>query len=645
MPPEICLVMIVRDEAQVIERCLESVRSLITHWCIVDTGSKDATGDIIERRLADLPGRLHHRRWVDFGHNRSEALALAADQGDYLLLIDADEVLRIEPDFFLPDDPAVQAWQIRQIHRNTELEFYLPRLLRSDHPWHFEGVLHEYLASTQTYRKEPVAGLIQFGHFDSARNQRPQRDKYLDDARVLKQALEKDPDNARYQFYLAQSLRDAGESDQAIEAYRRRSDMGGWDEEVFYSLFSIARLLEQDAARATETTAAYLQAWQYRPTRAEPLVELARLHRQRREFHLACLFADKAEAMVLPDDVLFLDAGVYRWRARDELSTACFGTGQVERALSLTEELLNGSTLPDSERIRVERNRDACLARLRNKCVTYPATRIEAMGSEAIQKPSTAPRIALTITTCKRLALFEQTINSFLHCCLDHALISEWICIDDNSSATDRARMKARYPFFTFVWKDEKTIGHAASMNLIIDLTRAGGFDHVIHLEDDWRFFEQRNYITDSLHVLADEPRFGQVLFNRNYAETLDDQNIIGGLPCTSAKAAVHYRIHEHFPADDNASVTPPGRSCAYWPHYSLRPSLTRTEVFKKVGRFNPASNHFEMDYARRYTSAGFQSVFLDTICSQHIGKLTSEHGENAYTLNNQPQFGNNRTS
>jgi hypothetical protein len=59
----ICLAMIVRDEAQVIERCLSSVIGLIDYWVICDTGSIDGTPDLIANILAGVPGELHHRPW------------------------------------------------------------------------------------------------------------------------------------------------------------------------------------------------------------------------------------------------------------------------------------------------------------------------------------------------------------------------------------------------------------------------------------------------------------------------------------------------------------------------------------------------------------------------------------------------------
>src|SRR5436190_21012115 len=88
--PSICLCMIVKNEANVLARCLASCRELIDYWVICDTGSTDGTQELIRHELAGTPGELHEHEWVDFGHNRSELMKLARGKADYLLLIDAD---------------------------------------------------------------------------------------------------------------------------------------------------------------------------------------------------------------------------------------------------------------------------------------------------------------------------------------------------------------------------------------------------------------------------------------------------------------------------------------------------------------------------------------------------------------------------
>ena len=99
----ICLSMIVKNEAHVIQRCLDSVKTFIDHWVIVDTASTDGTQDLIRRVMAEIPGLLVERPWVDFAFNRNEALSLARTRADYTLLIDADDDLIAPPDFVMPE--------------------------------------------------------------------------------------------------------------------------------------------------------------------------------------------------------------------------------------------------------------------------------------------------------------------------------------------------------------------------------------------------------------------------------------------------------------------------------------------------------------------------------------------------------------
>jgi transposase len=58
--------MIVKNEASVIRRCLDSVLAIVSQWVIVDTGLTDGTQDIVREHLRDLPGELHERPWRDF---------------------------------------------------------------------------------------------------------------------------------------------------------------------------------------------------------------------------------------------------------------------------------------------------------------------------------------------------------------------------------------------------------------------------------------------------------------------------------------------------------------------------------------------------------------------------------------------------
>ena len=91
MVSDVGLCMIVKDEAHVIARCLGSVRPFVNHWVVVDTGSTDGTGELVRELLAGIPGMVVEQPWVDFGTNRSQALAAARTHAAYTMMIDADE--------------------------------------------------------------------------------------------------------------------------------------------------------------------------------------------------------------------------------------------------------------------------------------------------------------------------------------------------------------------------------------------------------------------------------------------------------------------------------------------------------------------------------------------------------------------------
>ena len=86
--PSISLCMIVRDEADWIQQCLESVRAIIYEAIVVDTGSTDATIEIATRCGATV---IPFTWCDDFAAARNFSLSHA--RGDWILVLDADEML------------------------------------------------------------------------------------------------------------------------------------------------------------------------------------------------------------------------------------------------------------------------------------------------------------------------------------------------------------------------------------------------------------------------------------------------------------------------------------------------------------------------------------------------------------------------
>lgn len=347
--------MIVKNEAHVIARCLASVRPLLSSWVVVDTGSTDGTQALVREALRDVPGELHERPWVNFAHNRSEALDLARARGDadYLLVLDADEELVAEPGFRWPA-LGLDVYLLQTRYGGTA--YQRRQLLRAALPWRYEGVVHEYATCEEARTEGELAGLWTRVHHDGARAHDPET--YRKDAALLEAALALDPDNARNVFYLAQSHRDAGDTVKALETYARRAAMGGWAEEVWTSLYQIARLLDAGEFEWTTAQQAYLDAYAADPRRAEPLFHLGMYYQRSELWALSHLFLSRAAALPLPPaSALFVERDVYTVHARLEKAVAEFYLGLHREALATYAQLVREGQLTPDQREVVERNR------------------------------------------------------------------------------------------------------------------------------------------------------------------------------------------------------------------------------------------------------------------------------------------------
>jgi SAM-dependent methyltransferase/tetratricopeptide (TPR) repeat protein len=353
--------MIVRNEAHIIHEAIAAVAPHIDCWVIVDTGSNDDTQDRIRRLMAErgIPGELHERPWRDFGHNRSEALSLAQGRADYIWVMDADDVVEGTVDF---SGLTADGYAMRF---NDGIVYWRRQLFRDGVPWRYQGVLHEVAVCDVPFTEARLEGDY---HIHSrrlgARNLDP--GKYARDAEILQAEVDRNPDDARSVFYLAQSYRDAGDFERARTWYARRAAMGGLDEEVYCALYQVAHAMERLGEPWPAVHDAYLRAWNQRPTRAEPLHAIACHHRKAREYPLGHLFARLAAEIPLPvADRLFVHADVYAWRALDEQAVCASWLGRWAETFDLCRRLLARDDIPADDRTRIATNRDLAVPHLR----------------------------------------------------------------------------------------------------------------------------------------------------------------------------------------------------------------------------------------------------------------------------------------
>jgi glycosyltransferase involved in cell wall biosynthesis len=344
-PVRLVLCMNVKNEARVVERCLDSALPIADGWVICDTGSTDATAEIVHAVTGrwGKPGRLVHHPWHNFGFNRTlsahEARAWVEACGwpperTYLLLLDADMILETTPEF---DKQTLDATYYDVVQDTGALSYFNTRLACLSHDWHAVGATHEYWQADGDGRGERLDTLRIRDVGDGG----SKGEKLMRDYRLLKQELARDPGNARHMFYLAQTCFDGGRYAEAAEWYGRRWSLGGWEEERWYARYKqgVALLRRGDALRGAGVL---LEAFDERPTRAEPLWALARHHREHNRHHAALMLAQQALRIPFPiDDELFVETEVYAYKLWEEIMiSAWYVPGHRELGFAACERLL-----------------------------------------------------------------------------------------------------------------------------------------------------------------------------------------------------------------------------------------------------------------------------------------------------------------
>ncbi len=349
---KICLNMIVKNESAIIKRCIDSVIDIVDTWCIVDTGSTDGTQEIIKDLLKDKPGVLHEREWVNFGHNRDEALKLAKEWGDWILLTDADMML-VNQGFSKDElDITCDVYDIMQ--DNGTLQYNNMRLLNTRKNWSCVGVTHEYYAAEGDVQKRGFLSKVFFRDFADGGSK---QDKFKRDILLLEKGLENEPENSRYMFYLAQSYRDTQNYDNAIHWYQQRVNANGWDEEQWFAQYMIAWCKKEKGESFDDVYNSAMIAWKMRPWRIESIYMLAVLAREQKKWYHAYMFSKICATTEWPKyDILFMHKHAYGVGALDEFSISSYYVGKFDESETACLRILEKGEVHPQEVPRIKRN-------------------------------------------------------------------------------------------------------------------------------------------------------------------------------------------------------------------------------------------------------------------------------------------------
>lgn len=358
---KIGLCMIVKNESKIIERCLNSVKPLIDYVCIVDTGSTDDTIDVINNWMKsnDIEGQVIFEPWKNFAYNRSFAMEKIREKKyiEYVLMIDADEILTYEEGLDFSKIKENLSFDLYNINcKLGGIEYLRTSITKNKKPYFYKGVVHEYLECKEPIEtRETIKGICNIPLQDSARNQNIE--KYQHDAKAIQDALETEIDPfliSRYTFYLAQSYRDSLEKEKAIYWYNKRSKLGFWDQEVYISLYRMAKLKEDLEYPQNDILQSYMMAHESYPQRIEAIHGAISFCRRNGRNHQAYILAKHAISMTVNKTGLFSENWIWDYGIDDEFTISCYWSGHYKEGLEASEKLLN--KIPEEQKERILKN-------------------------------------------------------------------------------------------------------------------------------------------------------------------------------------------------------------------------------------------------------------------------------------------------
>jgi glycosyltransferase involved in cell wall biosynthesis len=360
---KLVLTQIMKNEAHVITRMLNSIKPVVDIICLVDTGSTDNTIEVVKNwgQENGIETHVFERPFDNFENSRNYSIQMAREvtQGrgnDFWgFWLDADEVLEIQPHFNKNgiDKDLYMFNTYINVMKYTRNECY-----KLDKPFRFYGPVHEFIVCDEkNITSGLMDGLVVRVQMDGGSWKGNIPEKYKSHAFVLEKYIDANRQDPRWIFYTAQSYHDSAcfpdnkqENEErlrrSMKYYKERiSRMDGYPEEIFYSQFRVGTIMRTLEEPWSKTLNEFLKAYSLDPLRAEPIKAIVDYYLHVGEWHNAYLFSkflrvNFHQKNPYPQRLLFVDEALYSWKILESHAASCFYTNRRDEGRQSFQELL-----------------------------------------------------------------------------------------------------------------------------------------------------------------------------------------------------------------------------------------------------------------------------------------------------------------
>jgi glycosyltransferase involved in cell wall biosynthesis len=334
--PTLSVCMIVKDEEEVLERCLESIQGLWDELIIADTGSTDKTKEIAAKFNAKIFDFKNTGKYFNFSAARN--FSFNQSKSDYIMWLDADDVIdkhRIpEIKRYIVDNPNIDMFTMpyyyaRDNQGNPIVIVPRERILKNDKRFRWTDPIHEFI---------PLQGNVK--NLDipvhHLRTEKGIKNDLNRNILLLENFISENPENSRCVYYLAKEYHDSGQSDKATPLFKKFVKMPGtWFPDKANALRIMARYCMN--SKDNEKMFSYIfESVEIQPQCAESYTFLGEYYFNKKEWHKAIHWYKIAASLEIPKDVNAIPSH-YTWLPHLQLCVAYNGLGDVKKAYEHNE--------------------------------------------------------------------------------------------------------------------------------------------------------------------------------------------------------------------------------------------------------------------------------------------------------------------
>ena len=389
----IILILMIKNESEIIERALKSVEDYVDGICISDTGSTDNTVEIVKKYFKTIkkPTKICNHIWENFGHNRSlsfnETVKFCSEnkwnlRKTYGLLLDADQKLVVSDSF---DKESLKDSGYNLMIKNDYYIYYVPKLINLSKKWKCIGSTHEY------WTDEDDSELFDFDdeiYIKDIGDGGCKSDKYERDIRLLMNDLTKEisertnkkiteekeifknlhKNNARTIYYLGQSYYDIEKWEDAIKWLSKRLEFKDNEDEEYQSRIKIGISLSELDKPEEEVKQCFMKSIDMFPYMLEPVYYLMQYYMDKEQYDKAYEVGKLGLDIEMDEDIpFFTEPSIYNYKFKDDMLISCIETKKYAMGLNIGNQLLKEKLYEKEEKYRINENYQYCKIKLIEK--------------------------------------------------------------------------------------------------------------------------------------------------------------------------------------------------------------------------------------------------------------------------------------